>query len=136
MTTPNPETQGGSAKSTPELDAANPRAWAIYDSHGFYCYRHTEDEARTFCEHYNQRADDPLKPYHYGPLYAPAAVEARGDSSNPPMHPPHAVDPILSDDVCDAYGVPRGSRRSEVHDDYPTDGVAPSPEPQQEKRDA
>lgn len=31
---------------------------------------------------------------------------------------PPDQDPVMADDVCDAYGVPRGSRRSEVHDDY------------------
>lgn len=28
------------------------------------------------------------------------------------------ADPVLPDDLCDAYGVPRGSRRSEVADDH------------------
>jgi hypothetical protein len=35
---------------------------------------------------------------------------------------PPVTDPVLSDDLCDAYGVPRGSRRSEVDDNSGTPG--------------
>lgn len=49
----------------PVLGEAQPDLWAIFDSQGFYEVRETEDEARKFCDHYNKRAFDPLKPYSF-----------------------------------------------------------------------
>jgi len=106
MTTPNPEApEGGKAQSI-----SDERILHLWDTHVAY-----ETNA-------NRPKQPPLTDkdklaFARAVLYA--SVEARGDSSNPPMQSPHAGDPVLSDDVCDAYGVPRGSRRSEVHDDYP-----------------
>jgi hypothetical protein len=48
-----------------------PVTWGIFDSQGYYEERHREDDARSFCERYNNRKGaDPAKPYTYRPLYA------------------------------------------------------------------
>lgn len=63
-----------------------PVAWAIYDSQGFYETRDTEEQAREFCRSYNQRperADDPLRPYTFAPLYAPAQAGLRTPLGEP-----------------------------------------------------
>lgn len=49
---------------------AEPVAWGIFDSQGFYEAALDEASARRFCEHYNKRTTDPLKPYRAAPLYA------------------------------------------------------------------
>jgi len=50
--------------------SAEPVAWAIFDSQGFYETRDTEDKAKAFCERHNSRSvDDPLRPYSYAPVF-------------------------------------------------------------------
>lgn len=61
------------ASRTPEVSHAGnwqAVAWGIFDSQGFYEAAIDEESAKKFCEHYNRRSVDPLKPYSYGPLYA------------------------------------------------------------------
>ena len=40
-------------------------AWAVYDSQGFYELHVCEDTAKKWCDKYNARDVDPLKPYTY-----------------------------------------------------------------------
>jgi hypothetical protein len=62
------------AHSTPAGQAPAPAqesaCWAVYDSQGFYDAFHIRQQAIKFCDHYNKREVDPLKPYTYKPLYA------------------------------------------------------------------
>ena len=53
---------------------AGPDLWAVFDSQGYYTAFAWEDEARKFCDRYNARADDPLKPYTMR-RYVPGGVE-------------------------------------------------------------
>jgi len=68
--------------------AAPPVAWGIFDSQGFYESEPDEATARRFCERYNKRPIDPLKPYTFAPLYAT---------------PPAAPEPLTDDEVRSVY---------------------------------
>jgi hypothetical protein len=45
--------------------------FVVFDSHGPYEFWVDERKAMEFCDRYNQRANDPLKPYTYR-RYVPA----------------------------------------------------------------
>lgn len=65
---------------------AEPAAWGIFDSQGFYEAATDQESAERFCAHYNKRKGaDPLKPYTAKSLYlaAPAQAPAPGWVSVP-----------------------------------------------------
>lgn len=67
------------------LDGA-PVAWGIWDSQGFYESTPDEGSARRFCNRYNAREGDPLKPYICAPLFTHrAALAAPADALAEPV---------------------------------------------------
>lgn len=80
--------------------------WAVYDSQGFYELHLCEDSASKWCEKYNARANDPLKPYTYRKCFVFDAA--------PQPAQPDVLSLLLSDEVLEAATL--AHEQSSCHD--------------------
>lgn len=64
------------AALTQGAGAVEPVIWGVWDSQGLYAWNDDMQKAKAWCDQYNAREIDPLKPYTYAPLYtAPPAQQ-------------------------------------------------------------